>query len=87
MFFTALSKFIQLFINLIGGAFGILLAVLPKSPLQSMLSYTGAFSDFLGVCSFFIPIGAMIAITQAWLVAVALYYIHSAWMRWLKMIE
>ncbi|MDU2292621.1 MAG: hypothetical protein ACLVKS_00275 [Peptococcus niger] len=87
MFFVGLSKFIQLFINVLGAALGLLLSVLPKSPLQSMLNYDGVYSDFIGVCSFFIPIGAFIAITQAWLVAVALYYIHSAWMRWLKMIQ
>ena len=87
MFFKGLAAFIQLFINLIGFALGLLMKVLPTSPLQSMLSSSGFVGEFIGVCNYFIPVGAFVAVTQAWLLAVGLYYIHSAWQRWLKLID
>lgn len=63
-----------------------LLQVLPTSPFQSFISN---FTDvpFLGFLNYFIPITQMIAIGEAWLVAIALYYIYVIALRWIKAIN
>ena len=62
------------------------LALLPHSPFQSFIK---ACSDMpaLGWLNWFIPVGQIIAISEAWLVAIGLFYLYSTILRWLDMIE
>lgn len=62
-----------------------LMAVLPTSPFQKYLS---EFSDlpYLGWLNWFIPIGSMVKIGVSWLGVIALFYLYSIIMRWVKMI-
>lgn len=59
--------------------------VLPTSPFQEFIQ---AFSDipYLGWLNWFVPFRAMLTIFAAWLGAIALFYLYSIAMRWLKMI-
>lgn len=60
--------------------------VLPMSPFQTFIN---GFDDipFLGYLNYFIPVSQMIAIGQAWLVAIALFYIYMIALRWAKAIN
>lgn len=62
-----------------------ILSVLPTSPFAK---YIDAFGDmpFLGWLNWFIPIKACLIVFAGWLVAVSLFYVYSAVMRWLKII-
>lgn len=62
-----------------------LMSVLPTSPFQQFL---GDFSDipYLGWLNWFIPIGSFIRIGIVWLSAIAIFYLYSIIMRWVKMI-
>ena len=62
-----------------------LVKVLPLSPFQH---YIQAFGNlpYLGILNWFIPISAMIKIGAAWLGCIALFYLYSIIMRWVKMI-
>lgn len=59
--------------------------VLPLSPFKDFLS---SFADipYLGWLNWFVPFKAIIVIMMAWLGAIALFYLYSIIMRWLKVI-
>lgn len=62
------------------------LQFLPGSPFQSFIN---SFTEIpaLAYLNYFVPIAEMIAIGQAWLVCVGLFYLYSAVMRFVKLIE
>lgn len=62
-----------------------LTAVLPLSPFRK---YIDAFGDipYLGWLNWFIPFRAMLVVFGAWLGVIALFYLYSIAMRWVKMI-
>ena len=59
--------------------------VLPTSPFRP---YIVAFSDlpYLGYLNWFLPINACIKIGSAWLIAIAVFYLYSIILRWIKAI-
>ena len=62
-----------------------LLELLPKSPFRQFLN---RFSDipFLGYLNWFVPVRDILVVMAAWLGAIALFYLYSIIMRWLKVI-
>lgn len=63
-----------------------LLTVLPKSPIV-YLEADPQIKTYLGYVNWFIPIYAMISVLEAWLVCIAVYYVVSVALRWLKVVE
>lgn len=63
-----------------------LASVLPRSPFSQFLSQFENL-PFLGFLNWFIPIGTCIDILLAWLSAIALFYLYSIALRWLKAIS
>lgn len=59
--------------------------ILPTSPFQQ---YIRLFGDlpYLGFLNWFIPVKAFINIGKAWLAVIAVFYLYSIVMRWVKMI-
>lgn len=62
------------------------LALLPTSPFTEFIN---ACSDipYLGWLNWFIPVGQMVAIGEAWLVAIGLFYMYSIVLRWIRAID
>lgn len=62
------------------------LALLPTSPFTAFIE---ACKDipYLGWLNWFIPVGQMLAIGEAWLVAIGLFYLYSIVLRWIRAIE
>lgn len=60
--------------------------VLPLSPFTSFLD---RFKDlpFLGYLNWFIPVGDILKVLIAWLSAIALFYVYSVVLRWIKAIS
>ena len=89
MFWNGLIKVVNLILqgilNIFGGILGFLINVFPTSPFV-LLDKTG-YSDFIAKINYFIPFYEFIAIMEAWLVCIAIYYLYSALARWVKMIE
>lgn len=68
------------------GKFGdFLLTVLPTSPFREFIDEVSDL-PYLNYLNWFIPVATMIKISKAWLTAIALFYIYSIVMRWVKMI-
>lgn len=83
--FAALAKFIQLFIDAIAFALGALVHLFPKSPFTFI--YNSQYSDLIAQINYFLPINEFVAITQAWTVAVGVYYAYSVYARFVKAID
>ena len=63
-----------------------LMKVLPLSPFRDWISYLSGV-PYLGYINWFIPLVTIAKITAAWVTAIATYYIYSAILRWLNMVE
>ncbi|AXH77185.1 MAG: hypothetical protein [Inoviridae sp.] len=63
-----------------------ILSVLPKSPIQQFL---GSFSElpYLSALNWFFPVSSVIIVMEAWLVAIACFYLYSLVLRWIKAIS
>lgn len=85
MFFTALSKFLQMLINIVGTVLGFLLSLLPSTPFNFISN--SQFSSLLSKINYFIPIYEFVVILETWIVSVGIYYLYSVWARWIKAIE
>lgn len=64
---------------------GWLCDILPTSPFRQ---YIDSFSNlpFLGYLNWFIPVRSILTVLAAWLGSIALFYMYSIVMRWVKMI-
>lgn len=62
------------------------LQFLPTSPFTSFIDAMEKL-PYLGWLNWFLPVGSMIAIGEAWLVSVGLFYLYSIVLRWVKAIE
>lgn len=85
MFFTGLSNFLQIILNLVGATLQILVSLFPPSPFR--LVFDSQFSDLLSKINYFVPVAEFVAITEAWLVSVAIYYAYSIYARFLKAVQ
>lgn len=72
--------------TLLGKFLNLVTSLFPHSPFRDFIeSFEGL--PFLGYLNWFIPVGKMIEIGTAWLVAVGLYYLYSVIARWIKLIS
>ena len=62
------------------------LKLLPTSPFTQFINVC-AYMPYLGWFNWFVPVGEMIAIGEAWLVAIGLFYFYSIVLRWIKAIN
>ena len=63
-----------------------LMQLLPLSPFKGWISYLQGV-PYLGYINWFIPMKSLIEITAAWVSAIATYYLYSAILRWLNMVQ
>ena len=63
-----------------------LLLLFPRSPFRSFIVSLEQL-PFLGYLNWFVPVGKMVEIGTAWLVAIGMYYLYSVIARWVKLIE
>lgn len=62
------------------------LALLPTSPFTQFIDACNNL-PYLGWFNWFVPVGQMLAIGEAWLASIALFYLYSIVLRWIKAIE
>ncbi|HAT4094503.1 TPA: hypothetical protein I9Z34_003062 [Clostridium perfringens] len=72
-------------ISAIASFFNAIICLLPKSPFNYIDN--SGIKDFMGYLNYFIPVSTLISISEAWLVAIGIYYIYSIALRWIKAIE
>lgn len=64
-----------------------LVNILPLSPFQPFIQQFKGNIPFVGYLNWLIPVKSMMVIAGAWLAAIALFYIYSAILRWVKAID
>lgn len=62
-----------------------IIAALPRSPFSAFINSIGSV-PYLAQLNWFIPVSEIIAVTEAWLAAIVLYYLYSAILRYIKVI-
>lgn len=62
------------------------LELLPTSPFVAFIEACEEL-PYLGWLNWFLPVGQMIAIGEAWLVSIALFYAYSVVLRWVRAIS
>lgn len=68
-----------------GGLLQGLLSLLPTSPFQEFIAEFSSL-PYLGYLNWFFPVGKCLDVLLAWCAAIALFYIYSVIMRWVKLI-
>lgn len=53
----------------------VLVAILPTSPFESVMYYFSQF-EYLPYINYFIPVDAILAVTELWITAVAFWYAY-----------
>lgn len=62
-----------------------ILSVLPHSPMQKFIGYFDTL-PYLSYLNWFIPVSSIIIVCESWLAAIAIFYIYSIILRWVKAI-
>ena len=62
-----------------------LINVLPLSPFRGFIDSIGSF-EFLGWLNWFFPVGDCLMVLGAWVSVIAMFFLYSIVMRWLKVI-
>ena len=64
-------------------------AVLGLLPTSPFIAFIDAFESlpYMGYLNWFIPVSTFIAIGQAWLLSVGIFYLYSIVLRWVRAIE
>lgn len=61
------------------------LALLPHSPFSAFLDALDSI-PWLGYLNYFVPVGTFLAIGEAWLTAIGVFYLYSIILRWIRAI-
>lgn len=76
------------FINQLFGKFGnTLITLLPASPFHGFLSTISLNQQYVRYLNWFIPVGTIVTILNAWLLAIAAFYIYKAIAHWIGVIS
>lgn len=62
-----------------------LMQFLPNSPFQAIINALGSI-PYLSYFNWFFPVTEVLAVMEAWLMAVAIYYLYQAIMRYIHLI-
>ena len=71
--------------DIFGGLFQKLLAVFPSSPFNGLVVAIGN-NDWLGYLNWFFPVTECLAVMEAWLLAIGVYYLWSVLARWIRVV-
>lgn len=66
----------------LGTVLGVITALLPSSPFTYLDN--SPIASFLGMINYFIPLDYFISTGEAWLTAIAIFYIVQIVLRWIK---
>lgn len=79
-------KILQMIIDGLATVCQTVVHLLPSSPFESFIDVS-IDNDILSALNWVLPIGQMIAVLQAWLVSIAIWYLIQIILRWVKAIE
>lgn len=76
------------FMNQLLDKFGsVIVSLLPASPFEGFLNSIELNSKYVGWLNWFVPVGGIITVIEAWLLAIATFYIYKAVLHWIGVIS
>lgn len=72
--------------NLLNSVLGLILTLLPNSPFKAFISAMHE-NIFLQYAAYFLPMQQIIAVSEAWLLAITTFYVWMVVLRWVQAIE
>ena len=72
-------------ISSLGSVLSFCINLLPNSPFKAINN--SSVIKYLNGLNWIIPFGAVLSILELWLTCIIAYYIYSAILRWIKLIE
>lgn len=78
-----LNQFLNVLLKLVGQ----LLDILPKSPFKGFIEQLKGSIPHVGWINWLIPVQSILVVGGVWLGVIAVYYIYSAILRWVKAID
>lgn len=77
---------VQKIIDFFKQIMGLILTLLPNSPFTKFIDAMSG-NTLLGYASYFLPIPQIIALSEAWLTCITVFYVCQVLLRWVKAIE
>lgn len=74
---------LDMIVGFLRSVLGGLVSLLPHSPFEQFYGLTGLPAQILGWVNWFVPVGTLLGIMTAWLVAIAAYYVYKALLHWI----
>lgn len=74
------------FTEIIGEFGGKIVSYLPQSPIARYLDSIGDL-PYLSYLNWFIPVGSILTVCGTWLTCIAIYYLYSIILRWVRAID
>lgn len=84
MLWNLVIDLINFVIRSLGRLLQLILSLLPDSPFSVLNN--SAVAEYLGYIAWIIPVSQMVVILEVWLAAIAIYYVQSILLRWVKAI-
>lgn len=72
--------------NLLNSVLGVILTLLPNSPFKAFTTMMHE-NEFLQYAAYFLPMQQIIAVSEAWLLAITTFYVWMIVLRWVQAIE
>lgn len=74
------------FLELLNKFGSMIVSVLPQSPVQKFLASFESL-PYLSWLNWFIPVSSILIVMEFWLSAIAMFYLYSIILRWIKAIS
>ena len=81
-----LKRFFSFLIDKLQGILNTVVNVLPNSPFI-VVSMQSEASEWFAYVNWFIPLSSFVAILEAWLSAIVIWYVYQVILRWAKVTE
>lgn len=85
MLINAIVWIINKSIAMLGSIAKMVLGLLPDSPFQA-ITVVSDVAPMLGSLNWIVPVGEILAILQAWVLAIGIFYIYQVILRWVKVV-
>lgn len=81
-----LLELLQGIINGLGALLRVIVGLLPTSPFNGLRALSLE-NEWIGYLCYIVPMSEIIATLEAWTASVAVFYLYSVVLRWVKAIE
>lgn len=75
----------EVILNIFNQLWNTIISFLPGSPFKGFIGLATSI-PYLGILNWFVPVSEIIGVMEVWLTAIALFYMYSAIMRFIRLL-